>query len=258
MRNASGATENHTPQASGTARVRTRYDGMAATELEGAGLFESLTPAKRYFRKRKLETTLSLGGFPAQGRLLEIGCSVGQFTFPLAELGYQVCGMDLSPNSIEVAKQRAKAHGISGATFITGEAEVLNLFADGTFDGVVSFSTLRYVGNLPKALSEVARVLKPGGRAVIDFPNRWCPWFYMKPWLGSERHPHDHWFTSTDVNTLLLRAGFRDVRVRYLLFTPTVTPARALRFFQGVDWLGERLPLFRRLAGILMVSAQKP
>jgi SAM-dependent methyltransferase len=247
-----------TERASGTAEVRARYDGMAATELAGAGRFESLTPAKRYFRTRKLETALRLGGFPAQGRLLEIGCSVGQFTFSFARLGYRICGMDLSPHSIEVAKQRANAEGISGATFVTGEAEALTLFADDTFDGVVSFSTLRYVDNLPKALSEIVRVLKPGGRAVIDVPNRWCPWFYMKPWLGSERHPHDHWLTSTEVSRLVRRAGFREVQLRHLLFTPTVTPDRWLPLFQGIDWIGERLPLVRRFAGILMVSAQKP
>ena len=241
-----------------TARVRDRYDRMASAELDGGGSFEFLNRAKEYFRARKLTTALSMASFPAGAKLLEIGCSVGQFTFPLAKLGYQICGMDLSPNSVEVAKQRAAAHGVTGATFVAGEAESLNLFADGIFDGVVSFSTLRYVGRLPRALSEIHRVLKPGGRAVIDVPNRWCPWFYLKPWLGSERHPHDHWYTSTDVKALLLRAGFRDVRVRYLLFTPTVTPDRLLTLFQGVDWIGERLPLVRNVAGIIMVSATKP
>jgi len=240
------------------ALVQERYDRWASAELDGTGFFEPLTRAKQYFRARKLATALSLGAFPANGKLLEIGCSVGQFTFPLAKLGYHICGMDLSTKSVEVAKQRATAHGVTGATFVAGEAERLSLFAHGIFDGVVSFSTLRYVGHLPRALSEIHRVLKPGGRAVIDFPNRWCPWFYLKPWLGSERHPHDHWFTAAEVKKLLSHAGFREVRVRYLLFTPTVTPDRLLALFQGIDAIGERLPLVRNAAGIIMVSAVKP
>ena len=237
--------------------VQDRYDRWAANELDGRSPFESLTRAKGYFRARKLTTALRMASFPAGGTLLEIGCSVGQFTFPLAKLGYQICGMDLSPNSIEVAKQRAAAQGVTRATFMVGEAETLRPLTDGQFDGVVSFSTLRYVGNLPQALSEIYRVLKPGGRAVIDVPNRWCPWFYLKPWLGSERHPHDHWFASAKVKGEVKRAGFRDVQARHLLFTPTLAPDALLPLFQRVDWIGERLAFVRRFAGIIMVSATK-
>ncbi|MBI3011145.1 MAG: methyltransferase domain-containing protein [Candidatus Omnitrophica bacterium] len=238
--------------------IQARYDRMAKAELTGAGSFEPVGRAKHYFRARKLQAALALGSFPAGGRLLEIGCSVGQFSFPLARLGYQVCGMDLSSNSVEVATQRAQAQELTGLTFVVGDAELLSRFPTDGFDGIVSFSTLRYVNNLSNALVEVYRVLKPGARAVIDFPNRWCPWFYLKPWLGSEPHPHDHWFSEGALRKLFAQAGFRDVQVRHLLFTPTVAPDRALRVFQGMDWIGERLPLVRRLAGIIMVGARKP
>lgn len=157
-----------------------------------------------------------------------------------------------------MATQRAQAQELTGLTFVVGDAELLSRFPTDGFDGIVSFSTLRYVNNLSNALVEVYRVLKPGARAVIDFPNRWCPWFYLKPWLGSEPHPHDHWFSEGALRKLFAQAGFRDVQVRHLLFTPTVAPDRALRVFQGMDWIGERLPLVRRLAGIIMVGARKP
>jgi len=245
-------------QASDKASVQRWYDRMAGIERDGAGLFESLTPTKRYFRSRKLQTALLLGGFPAQGRLLEIGCSVGQFTDPLVRMGYHMCGVDVSPNSIEVAKRRAQAAHLTNVSFMVGDAERLSQFPDQTFDGVVSFSTLRYVADLRLALAEIHRVLKPDARAVIDFPNRWCPWFYLKPWLGSERHPHDHWFSRRAVERLCIEGGFQDVLVRHLLFTPTVAPARLLTGFQVMDWVGERLPIIRRLAGILMVGATKP
>jgi ubiquinone/menaquinone biosynthesis C-methylase UbiE len=238
--------------------LQARYDRMAAAELDGGGTFESLNRAKAYFRARKLQAALALGSFPAGGQLLEIGCSVGQFSFPLARLGYRVHGVDVSPSSVELATRRAATEGLIDAVFSVGEAEDVREFPGDRFDGVVSFSTLRYVTDVPRALAEIRRVLKPGGSAVVDFPNRWCPWFYLKPWLGSERHPHDHWFTASAVRRMVAEAGFRDVRVRHLLFTPTVAPDRLLRVFQGVDWFGERLPLVRRLAGIIMVAARKP
>lgn len=237
--------------------IRERYDRMAVAELSGDGSFESLTRAKAYFRSRKLTTALALGVFPSGGRVLEIGCSVGQFSLPLARLGYRVSGVDLSPQSVEVGARRAAAEGLTNVAFSVSEAEQLQGCPDQGFDGVVSFSTLRYVPNLPKALAAVHRVLKPGAAAVIDFPNRWCPWFYLKPWLGSERHPHDHWFTASTVKNLFLQAGFVEVRIRYLLFTPTVAPDALLGPFQLMDAIGERLPLVRRLAGIIMVAAKK-
>lgn len=240
------------------AEVRARYDGRAEAELRGAGSFEPVGRAKAYFRAHKLSTALTLATFPSGGCLLEIGCSAGQFTFPLAEQGYAVWGMDLSPASIELAKRRSAAAGVVAARFVVGDAEDLRQFPDDHFDGVLSFSTLRYVGHLPRALREILRVLKPGGTAVVDFPNRWCPWFYLKPWLGSEPHPHDHWFAGTTLRQLFAQAGFHDIRTRPLLFTPTVAPARLLPLFRGFDWVGERTPGLKWAAGILMVAAGKP
>lgn len=238
--------------------IQSRYDQLAANELTRHGSYESLTRAKAYFRTRKLTTALQLGAFPPGSKVLEVGCSVGQFTVPLAERGYDVHGVDLSPNAIAVAKQRRAEQGVLRLVFSIGDAERLEAFADNTFDGMVSFSTLRYVPRLSTALTEIRRVLKPGARAVVDFPNRWCPWFYLKPWLGSERHPHDRWFTAREARRTLEEAGFRDLHVRTLLFTPTVLPDRLLGLFRVIDGIGERTPLVNRLAGVIMVSAAKP
>ena len=238
--------------------IRQRYDRYANVELSLQGAYETVGPAKHYFRLRKLETALELGAFPAGGQLLDIGCNIGQFSLPLARMGYRVTGVDLSVHAITLARQRAQKEGLSSVSFLPTDAESLGRFSDGFFDGVVSFSTLRYVPSLPKALLEIRRVLKPGGCVVADFPNRWCPWFYVKQWLGSEVHPHDHWFTAGLLRKLFEETGFHRCRIRKILFTPTIAPQALLKIFQVVDWAGERVPGMRDLAGILTVAAHKP
>lgn len=239
------------------AEIRHRYDEFAAVELEQRGLYEELGPAKMYFRSRKLAAALQMARFGAGTELLEIGSSVGQFSFALARQGYRVTAVDLSPNAVEVGQRRAQAANEAKVQFTVGDAEDLRAFDQNTFDGVVSFSTLRYVPRVANALKEIRRVLKPGAIAVFDFPNRWCPWFYLKAWLGSERHPGDHHYSAREVRALVREAGLSIVEVRHLLFTPTVAPDAAVGAFKILDTVGEQLPLVSRLAGIIMVAARK-
>ncbi len=235
------------------AEIQQRYDHFASIEADG----EHVGPARAYFRSRKLDLALDLAS-PAPGsRVLEIGCARGQFTLPLARQGYAVVGYDLSPASVELARRRAAETGIANAKFVVGDAENLGAFPDDFFEVVFSFSTLRYVPDVSRALTEIRRVLRPGGRAALDFPNRLCPWFYVKQWLGSERHPYDHWYTASELETLFARAKL-DVRAtRKILFTPTIAPDRLVPLFRTVDRVGERMLFVRDFAGIIMVMAAK-
>ncbi len=237
--------------------VQARYDGFARRELNAKGTFEEIGPSKAYFRVRKLETALRMGSYAPGAHLLEIGCSIGQYSFALAQKGFRVTGADLSPESIRLAQERLARSKTEGLRFVNSDAEDLGQFPDNYFDGVLSFSTLRYVPDLFRACAEISRVLKPGGRAVVDFPNRWCPWFYLKPWLGSERHPHDRWFTPAEVARVLEGAGLRTIGIRRILFTPTVLPGGLLPVFKVIDAVGERIPLVRNTAGIIIAVAQK-
>jgi ubiquinone/menaquinone biosynthesis C-methylase UbiE len=103
--------------------------------------------------------------------LLEIGCSMGMDLAELARMGAQVTGVDLSPKSIEVARRHFDMKGLS-ADLRVANAEHLD-FPDASFATVYSFGVLHHTPNLSRALDEVYRVLKPGGRAFLMLYSRY-------------------------------------------------------------------------------------
>ena len=101
----------------------------------------------------------------ASGQVLEVGCGTGEISFLLAELGHQVTGLDLSPLMIERARRKSADAGL-GPDFRTGDAESLS-FDDGAFDVVISRHLVWTLPHPAEAVTEWARVTRPGGRVII-------------------------------------------------------------------------------------------
>jgi ubiquinone/menaquinone biosynthesis C-methylase UbiE len=104
---------------------------------------------------------------PPPARVLELGCGPGKYVAMLARLGYAVVGVDpFSFPTWDVIRQRTGAELIDG---VRGEQLP---FPDRSFDHVVFLGTLLYVDDPDRVMSEVARVIKPGGRLVVRTVNR--------------------------------------------------------------------------------------
>ncbi|MCX2720970.1 class I SAM-dependent methyltransferase [Roseibium salinum] len=98
-------------------------------------------------------------------RVLDLCCGHGAGIEALLAVGAEVTGLDFSPAMLSQARSRAEA-----AELIEGDAQSLP-FSDGTFDAVVCAFGMMHVPDQPKALSEVHRVLRPGGIFVMT---AWC------------------------------------------------------------------------------------
>ena len=100
--------------------------------------------------------------------VLDIGCGAGVdsiFAALMAGPSGKVTGIDLVPEMLERAKENARLSALN-INFLEGSAEDL-LFSDNTFDVVISNGVFNLVVDKVKALSEVYRVLKPGGRFML-------------------------------------------------------------------------------------------
>ena len=110
------------------------------------------------------------------GKVLDVGCGGGLVSEELADLGFDVVGIDGSEGAIEAAKEHAKGRRRSpghnrAPTYLVGSAYDLP-FPDASFDAVVVSDVLEHLLDLPAAVKEIHRVLKPKGVIVLDTINR--------------------------------------------------------------------------------------
>lgn len=122
-------------------------------------------PASRILARE----TLKLLERGEKGRLLDVGCSHGAFDFELAKRGFDVVGIDLNQESVEVGEKIKKALGVNNVTFRQMDISS-NLFPGKCFDVVLVYETLEHIKNDSKALSEIYRILKEEGLLVISVP----------------------------------------------------------------------------------------
>ncbi len=129
------------------------------------------------------------------GVILDIGCGFGGVSIPLSEMFGKVVAADPTFERVETVRLRCRDEGIDNVK--TVQANALNLpFEDKSFDGVVMMGVLEWVAVghqervkslQQKALSEIFRVLKPGGFFVLGIENR----FGYNYFLGEEdEHSH--------------------------------------------------------------------
>lgn len=91
-----------------------------------------------------------------KGSFLEVGCGGGIATVALAQLGYQMSGVDRSQPALDAARGYSRQIGVEDRTvFVHGSAYDLGCFANDSFDGIVLADVLEHLLDLPAAVSEV-------------------------------------------------------------------------------------------------------
>ena len=198
--------------------------------------------------------------------VLDVGCGQGIDLVRYARAGAHATGVDLTPRHVEIASMHLSALRLPGSATVS-DAEHLP-FPDGSFDVASSNGVLHHTPDMPAALSEIRRVLRPGGRATIIVYNRNSLhyWLHQVAYNGLARgmllrersmtgvlattvengsrdtRPLVRVYSPRQTAALLRAAGFVDVHVtvRHLRSFDSI-PTRAIRSQSTLDRLGRRL-----------------
>ena len=135
----------------------------------GTRAFFERVEAHRY--EKEWHIPAAAGFDAARGlRVLEIGCGLGTDGARFARAGAVYTGVDLTEAAVSLARRNFELQGLPGE-FRTADAENLD-FADASFDVVYSHGVLHHTPDTARAIREVHRVLRPGGRAVVMLYHR--------------------------------------------------------------------------------------
>ena len=147
----------------------------------------------------------------AVGRVLDIGCSSGTYLAGLRQRGWEVQGLEIDPEAAEYARTQG------GLPVQTGNAEdVLPGFPEASFDVVTMWHVLEHFFDPARVLTEVCRILKPGGFLMLELPNFRCPLaaLFGEYWFPLEPPRHLYHFTPQTLEAMLARVGLRLVKLR--------------------------------------------
>jgi SAM-dependent methyltransferase len=117
-----------------------------------------------------IEQLAGLCGSP----ILELACGTGRALLPLARQGYQVTGLDISPEMLEIARHKIEAEGLAGQVTLV-EQDMRRLALDGRFNlAFVALNSFMHLLTLDDQMASLVRIhhhLNPGGRLLLDLFN---------------------------------------------------------------------------------------
>ena len=253
--------------ASPEAAVTRSFEEQAPDYLDR---YDPRTTAGHSFSVRKQRVLELLGS--SGGRLLDVGCGPGIIVREAVHRGFDYYGVDIAERMIDVCRQRFPE--IDPARFAVGRIQRLQ-FPDRHFRALLCIGVVEYLSDDEEAIREMARVLEPGGVAIISMPNRCSPFvrwnrLVYKPaqrllraitGRGSPEELAHREYLERDYFRQLERHGFAADRAVYYNFK--LVPSPLDRWLGGFTvWSSRRLePLahgaFRWLGTGMLIKAVK-
>jgi 2-polyprenyl-3-methyl-5-hydroxy-6-metoxy-1,4-benzoquinol methylase len=168
-----------------------------------------------------------------KGRLLDIGCGVGDFLLQVKKLGWEVMGIEPSEQAANIAQSRLGFTPLKPTDY--------EKLPDQSFDVITMWHVLEHVDDLKFQTKELKRLLRPGGRLVIALPNYQsfdCQ-YYNNKWAAWDVPRHLNHFTQDCLQGILNANDFKYIDTQRLIWDAYYIS------FLSEKYLGHSLPLIR-------------
>lgn len=142
--------------------------------------------------------------------ILDAGCGSGQFALAFASRGFDVTGIDLSPEMIDLARAHAVERNLSVEWRLGDLSHLAD--PDATYDAVHARASLQFTPDIAAALTEFRRVLRPGRPLLASVPGALSP-IYGRSWrrfIEPDRHAVSY-VTPWELESLLTHLGWEIV-----------------------------------------------
>jgi SAM-dependent methyltransferase len=248
------------------------YLAAVNNQIDHLELGRPARPGQLILERRFQIARRAIGGFNRDEILLDLGCGNGAQTVLFAASVKRVIGVDII--SIKGAEQAVAPESFS---FVRSDAGYLSL-RDNFCDIATSFEVLEHVPDDGLAISEVARVLRPGGKFIFSLPNKW--WIFESHgahvqslnWVPWNRVPFVSWlpsfihtriakariYTLKGALKLAQNAGLKPIAWGYITAPLDVLPEGALRRLLRATIFRKETTKVPFLAVNLYVCCRKP
>ncbi len=203
----------------------------------------------RFIKRMRLNVLERTGPLEHGAKLLDVGAGFGvQLDYYIRRRGVAGTSLDFDPMTAEhsVVKDRAEVR--------TGDLLDAGFDAE-SFDVVTMYETLEHVYHPKAALEEAFRILKPGGRLVVEVPDFNSPLrkLFQRFWFAMMVPTHLHHFTEGSLRRVVAAAGFKPIR-HAAMFVPFETTASLLLAY--CHWSGASIYDVSRLGRLVRKRAR--
>ena len=199
-----------------------------------------LLPAGQYNNRVQQGIVAELLGPLSGEQVLEVAVGTGRFSSHLAAQGGQMTGLDIALPMLQQARTKMSLAGVDGAVeLLLGDAERLPL-PGASFDACLCINALHHMPGAAGSVAEMSRVIKPAGRIVLNFTNRWSPYLPMAlavNWRhrSLRKDVYTRWLDLPVVEQMCGCAGLSITTARGHLHIPTWVSGPLLRLLIKAD-----------------------